>query len=273
MTAITKTEVTESELSRPDANATVFERISFVIATMEGVGKLQKNSAPGQGGYSYRGIEDITKMLRPLFGRAGIFFLPRVNLREVSTVPTKSGGSQQVCELEVEWTIYGIKGDYVTCTTWGEAADVSDKATNKAMTAAYKYALLQVFCISDPDDDADKVTPAERAPRPYAQKPEVAPASSGKPGGPSESQKKLIGTLMEEVGVSRETRAMYAGFCIDRKIESIGDISQGEAQKVITQLMADKKKNKEMAAAKTAPEPAPAMRVNDPEYNDDDVEF
>ena len=59
-------------------------------------------------------------------------------------------------------------------------------------------------------------------------------------------------------------------FRSDRKIESIGDISQGEAQKVITQLMADKKKNKEMAAAKASETAAPEP---EPEYLSGDLDF
>ena len=37
--------------------------------------------------------------------------------------------------------------------------DSADKATNKAMSAAYKYAAMMVFCIpTEGDDDADAVT-------------------------------------------------------------------------------------------------------------------
>ena len=38
----------------------------------------------------------------------------------------------------------------------GEAMDSADKATNKALSAAYKYACFQVFCIpTEGDNDAD----------------------------------------------------------------------------------------------------------------------
>jgi predicted RNA-binding protein with PIN domain len=54
----------------------------------------------------------------------------------------------------------------VTVTTIGEAADTSDKATNKAMSAALKYALIQTFSVPTKDmDDADRVT-VEQAPMP-----------------------------------------------------------------------------------------------------------
>jgi hypothetical protein len=43
--------------------------------------------------------------------------------------------------------------------TYGEAMDSGDKATNKAMSAAYKYAAMQAFCIpTEGDNDADSST-------------------------------------------------------------------------------------------------------------------
>lgn len=44
--------------------------------------------------------------------------------------------------------------------TFGEAMDSADKATNKAMSAAYKYAAFQAFAIpTEGDNDADAQTP------------------------------------------------------------------------------------------------------------------
>jgi hypothetical protein len=54
--------------------------------------------------------------------------------------------------------------------------DMADKATNKAMSAAYKYACLQAFCIpTEGDNDADASTP-DVAP---SMKPDVAPPPRG----------------------------------------------------------------------------------------------
>jgi hypothetical protein len=46
-----------------------------------------------------------------------------------------------------------------TARTFGEAMDSGDKATNKAMSAAYKYVTFQTFCIpTEGDNDADLTT-------------------------------------------------------------------------------------------------------------------
>ena len=50
-------------------------------------------------------------------------------------------------------------GSHHTVETFGEAADRSDKATSKAMSAAYKYA-IQAFCIPVRGlPDADRTSP------------------------------------------------------------------------------------------------------------------
>jgi hypothetical protein len=50
-------------------------------------------------------------------------------------------------------------GSKHTVKTFGEAMDSGDKATNKAMSAAYKYAAFQAFAIpTEGDNDADAQT-------------------------------------------------------------------------------------------------------------------
>jgi hypothetical protein len=50
-------------------------------------------------------------------------------------------------------------GSKHTVRTFGEAMDRGDKATNKAMSAAYKYAAFQAFAIpTEGDNDADAST-------------------------------------------------------------------------------------------------------------------
>jgi hypothetical protein len=58
-----------------------------------------------------------------------------------------------------------VDGSKHTAATFGEAMDSSDKATNKAMSAAFKYAAFMTFCIpTEGDNDAD-ATSHEVAPK------------------------------------------------------------------------------------------------------------
>jgi hypothetical protein len=64
----------------------------------------------------------------------------------------------------------------VDVVTPGLGRDSADKAVNKAMTAAYKYALIQLLMVSDKNDDSDGATYEETTPSPA-----VAAVTAGKP--------------------------------------------------------------------------------------------
>lgn len=56
-----------------------------------------------------------------------------------------------------------VDGSIHTIETYGEAMDSGDKGTAKAMSAAFKYAALQAFCVPVAHDDADATTPNKLA--------------------------------------------------------------------------------------------------------------
>ena len=63
-------------------------------------------------------------------------------------------------DVEMRFRIYGPDGSHVDVVTWGEARDAADKATNKAMTGAFKYAIMQAFMVPTQDlQDADQFSP------------------------------------------------------------------------------------------------------------------
>lgn len=69
----------EQEL-RPAAN--VVEALHRVMRDLPAIGKDQQASAQ-QGGYSYRGIEQITQHTQRLFAAHGVVFTPHVQSWEV----------------------------------------------------------------------------------------------------------------------------------------------------------------------------------------------
>ena len=69
----------------------------------------------------------------------------------------------------IKFTFFAEDGSSIESTLVGEALDTGDKATNKAMAIAYKYACFQVFCIptSDmTDPDAESVSGMQPAGNP-----------------------------------------------------------------------------------------------------------
>lgn len=144
----------------------VYLAINKVQAALakEGITKNRKNL---QQGYSFRGIDDIYNSLSPLLAEHGLCILPRVINRVCEERITKSGATLFYVTVEVEFDFVSSEdGSKHVVKTYGEAMDMADKATNKAMSAAFKYACLQAFAIpTEGDHDTDAVTQTEVIPK------------------------------------------------------------------------------------------------------------
>ena len=137
----------------------VYEAINKVQASLakEGIGKNRKNQ---QQGYSFRGIDDVYNALAPMLAANGLCILPRMLSRTVEERINKNGTALFYVTVEAEFDLVSAEdGSKHTIRTYGEAMDSGDKATNKAMSAAYKYACMQSFAIpTEGDNDADATT-------------------------------------------------------------------------------------------------------------------
>jgi len=137
----------------------VYQAIAEVMARLskEGIGKKRRNE---QQGYSFRGIDDVYNALAPILADVGLCILPAIKSREVIERMSGNGRSLFYVTVNVDFTFVSTKdGSCHVVSMPGEAMDSGDKATNKAMSAAYKYACLQTFCIpTEGDNDADGST-------------------------------------------------------------------------------------------------------------------
>ena len=142
----------------------VYKAINAVQKSLaaSGIAKAQKNA---QQGYSFRGIDDVYNALSPILAEHGLCILPRMISRQSQERQTAKGGILFYVTVEAEFDFVSAEdGSHHTIRTFGEAMDSGDKATNKAMSAAYKYAAFQSFCIpTEGDNDADAQTHAVTA--------------------------------------------------------------------------------------------------------------
>ena len=155
-----------------DAPPHVYKAIAAVTAALsiEGISKDRRNQ---QQGYAFRGIDDVYNQLSPILAKNDLCVLPRVISRECVERQTAKGGALFYVTVEAEFDLVSaVDGSRHTIRTFGEAMDTADKATNKAMSAAYKYAAMQAFCIpTEGDNDSDAVTHevVAQPPKPKAQ--------------------------------------------------------------------------------------------------------
>jgi len=147
----------------------VYKAINAVQAELAKTGILKSRRNTQGSGYNFRGIDDVYNAIAPLLAQHGLCILPRILGRTCEERQTKAGGAIFYVTVEAEFDLVCAEdGSKHTVRTFGEAMDTSDKATNKAMSAAYKYAAFQTFAIpTEADNDADSSTHevAARAPK------------------------------------------------------------------------------------------------------------
>lgn len=144
----------DSASQKPGAVLNAVRVISAELAK-RGIGKDKKNE---QQGFMFRGIDDIMTVLAPLLVTNNLIIVPRYAGREVREYTSKSGGRMASVSLagvyRVISTVDSSGLDFGPF--YGEGMDSGDKATNKAMSIAFKYFFIQAFVIpivgnDDPD--------------------------------------------------------------------------------------------------------------------------
>jgi hypothetical protein len=134
----------------------VYEKIAAVQGELAKVG-ISKSRRNAQQGYNFRGIDEVYAALSPLLAAHGLVIVPRMLSREVVERQSQKGGALFNVTVHAEFDFIAAEdGSKHTASTFGEAMDSADKATNKAMSAAYKYAAFMTFAIpTEGDNDAD----------------------------------------------------------------------------------------------------------------------
>lgn len=143
--------------------AEIYQAIIGVMSDIGVIGKEKKNA---QQGFKYRGVDDVMNALQPVMVQHGLFVVPEIIDQKREERQTNRGGNLIYSVCTVRYTFYAKDGSSVQCVVIGEGMDSGDKATNKAMSIAFKYACFQVFCIpteemKDPDAEVHTVAPRE----------------------------------------------------------------------------------------------------------------
>jgi hypothetical protein len=127
-----------------------------INAIMQEVGYVKKQRSAGLN-YSYAGEAALIEALRPAMVDNGVYcYVKEITDIQRSEYATKSGTAMVNISLtaKIEF-VHAPSGSSIIVTARGEGSDSGDKASNKASTGAYKYALRQTFCI-ETGDDPDK---------------------------------------------------------------------------------------------------------------------
>jgi len=133
--------------------ANIYTALNAVMADVGAVGKNDRNQHQG---FKFRGIDAVVNAVSPSFRKHGIIPVPTVEKAEYAAVATTNNKPASSCRLEVTYTFYAPDGSNIAATVASEAWDHGDKATPKAMSVAFRTALLQVLALPTDDPDPDE---------------------------------------------------------------------------------------------------------------------
>jgi hypothetical protein len=131
--------------------------VSRLAAVMAEVGAVRKGDKNTQQGFSFRGIDAVVNACSPALRKHEVVVVPE--LRKITHSTVEVGTKRTLMghvAVEVAYTFYGPEGDWVTAVTPGEAMDSGDKATAKAMSVAFRTALLQALSLPTDEPDPDE---------------------------------------------------------------------------------------------------------------------
>lgn len=210
-----------------------------IAKCMEEIGAVGKDDVNKQQGFKYRGIDAVMNAINPALVKNRVFIVPEVLEQQRQERTTKNGAALIYSILRIKYTFFAEDGTHIEAITVGEGMDSGDKATNKAMAIAFKYACFQVFCI--PTEEMKD--PDEETPDPVNPMLQFVPATA-------EQLHSMNEFVMAYAGLCENTTESDVMQVLKKKyhFEHTSDISSDMAEKIIKQVEAWYKKKSEADA-------------------------
>ena len=191
----------------------IYKAISDIMNDVGAVGKNDWNKVQQ---FKFRGIDAVMNALHPAMSKHHVFVVPEV-LEQSREERESKGGSNLIYSIcKIRYTFFAEDGSSVSAVVIGEGMDIGDKATNKAMAIALKYAFFQVFCI-----------PTEEMQDPDAESPEVKARKSADTAKIDEARVNTIKSKCEADNV--DLGAIYSLY----KVNDLSDLNEKQFQNIM----------------------------------------
>jgi len=194
----------------------IYRILPKVAAEIGSVPKSGENRAQN---FKYRTIEATVEAFHKAAIKHGLSIIPRVK-----EVHRETEGKTQRCFITMEYAFFAQDGSAVVATVIGEGADSYDKATSKALTMAFKYALFQTFSIPTGDNDPDGEAVDVSKPA----KPKL-----------SRGQIDIIRSYFDTLGVESIERANYVSDVLGFEVKALMDLTPEQGDELIECLSDD----------------------------------
>lgn len=145
----------------------IYEALANVMDDVQAVAKKDRNTHQN---FNFRGIDAVMNAVGPVLRKHKVIVVPRLDGVTYEAVQTSTGKPATACRVQVAYVFYADDGSHIETSVAGEAWDSGDKACPKAMSVAFRTALLQALCLPTDEPDPDTQT-YERAQQPRADHP------------------------------------------------------------------------------------------------------
>jgi len=218
----------------------IYTALAAVMADVDHVAKRDRNEHQE---FLFRGIDAVVNAVGPILRKHAVIVVPDVVSVDYDTVATSTGKPATACRVLARYVFWATDGSSVTTTVAAEAWDAGDKAAPKAMSVAFRTALLQALALPTDEPDPDSQTfERDNMPRPVRGRPAATPdvPHDDAPGDPelrTEAQSRRLFALLHENGLEDRVAVLtWLTELLGRPVGSTKTLTKREASKAMDAL-------------------------------------
>jgi hypothetical protein len=145
---IAENEQLREHINKLSSGKLIYSKMLAVKKDFSAVGKDQKNTFQG---FKFRGIDQFINALKPILDKHGVGLTTQVQQSSEEYKTNDKGKTSKNVRIIMNYTFFAEDGSTISSSIPAEGIDTSDKATNKALSAAFKYMLIQTFAVPTED--------------------------------------------------------------------------------------------------------------------------
>lgn len=218
----------------------IYGALAAVMADVDHVAKRDRNEHQK---FLFRGIDAVVNAVGPVLRKHRVIVVPELESVTYDVVATSTGKPATACRMVVAYRFYAEDGTGITTRVAAEAWDAGDKAAPKAMSVAFRTALLQALALPTDDPEPDAQTYVREHSPQRQQPPREAQRGTGdRPqAGPGPITTAQLGALhgalnAAGLGNDRDAALRFYAETVGREVESSKDLTKREASQVIDAL-------------------------------------
>ena len=184
--------------------------------------------------FMFRGIDAVVNAVGPVLRKHGVVVCPNVERADYETVQTSTGKPATACRVLVTYSFYAADGSSIDARVAGEAWDSGDKACPKAMSVAFRTALLQALALPTDEPDPDGQTYERVNARHIEQDEPLIPPATDKP--MTARTRGQMFALFGDLGIADDDQLPGINRILGTDYASRGQPTEDEGKQVIAVL-------------------------------------